>query len=418
MSAITPFWGLFGLGQSPLEISHNYCSTKCAYCFANLNSPNRKAKVKEFVNQMKNYKKSNTFTSQLLKDKMLVTMSNKTDPFALSNYKIAVPQMETLTNEGIPIKILTRGGKGIDDALSFLPKSAWYISITHTEEITRQLVEPGGSTIDERWELVDKLKSEGHSVIVACNPFSPHWVDPEDFLRRLEIHKPHGFVFQSIHLNWKQIKNMTDKERNNMGEDVLSAARKRKLTEELYQTSLYMCRGAKELGIKTLNYHHWDNDIDDVYNATYNKSQMFPTNWGFIQWCKQNKKDNDAVLFHEYAKFMLDGFKYNEKEYRIASYLTSQSEKFRNGVSIPKMRFVDLLKICWNNPHARRQLTNYECFAEVFKDDDNDPILPLDENKNSIFVFNKNNFELKYTTFTNQTGELYPEWKTKQAKAG
>ena len=40
---IVPYWGELFVSPAPLEMTLNHCSHACAYCFANLNDPQRRA---------------------------------------------------------------------------------------------------------------------------------------------------------------------------------------------------------------------------------------------------------------------------------------------------------------------------------------------------------------------------------------
>jgi len=393
---ITPFWGEFGLISTPMDLSHNYCSTKCAYCFANLNNPNRTAKTKEFANQIKNYKKNKNFTALMMQNKMLVNISNRTDPFALSNYKVAIPQMELLNAEQIPFTIMTRGGVGIDDVLGFVDNQmVWYISITHTDDITRKLVEPGGSTIESRWELVDKLKAAGHKVVVACNPFFSKWVDPLEFMKKMEIHRPDGFTVQGLHLNYKQIANMSEKEKVNVGgEDTFAYARKRTVADSEYVLMRDMSEQALRLGCRVLNYHTPElvNNQDQLYREVYGADRVFNTIFQFVDWCRRTKKRNDPVYFKEYANFMLKNNPFRKGSYNVKSYLTSQSKAFREGVNLPgKMRLLDILSIMWNTAAARKQINNLACFAALvdYNESKEEVVFLTDEHDNLIFVWSR-----------------------------
>src|SRR5690349_9361171 len=163
---IYPYVGDFLISPVPLQLSFNWCSHACSYCFANLNSPGRSFDLKEFQTQLKNIYTNNSLTSTLLREKYPVLISNLVDPFATSNYGVAVPVMEMMTNMEIPIMIQTRGGRGVDDVLSFLPKSMWYISIPMLKDDIRKQVEPAAPSIESRLQLIDKLKAAGHEVLV------------------------------------------------------------------------------------------------------------------------------------------------------------------------------------------------------------------------------------------------------------
>lgn len=85
--SIQAYSGEYLISPIPMEMSMNYCSHKCAVCFANLNQPNRKLDFKDFVSALKTSEKGKTLRSYLLKNKYPVLLSNRVDPFALSNYK-------------------------------------------------------------------------------------------------------------------------------------------------------------------------------------------------------------------------------------------------------------------------------------------------------------------------------------------
>jgi len=89
--SLSVYWGLLFNACSPLEISLNYCSHNCHFCFANLNSPNRTADVKQIMGILSTCQEKETFAAKLLRDKYPVTISNHVDPFSESNWRISLP---------------------------------------------------------------------------------------------------------------------------------------------------------------------------------------------------------------------------------------------------------------------------------------------------------------------------------------
>lgn len=235
------FYGEFLVSPIPLELSFNYCSHKCAYCFANLNKPDRWADVKAVTRLLQDYRNRETLTAQLLKDGYPVLISNRVDPFAASNYQQAVPIITTMAEMGIPVAIQTKGGRGIDDVLSALPPSAWYISISTLDDSIRKRIEPGAPTIDSRFELIEKLTSKGHHVSLGLNPLVPEWCpNPEALLSRAKDAGAKGVWAERLHLNHKQVANFSERERTMMTDPVITRAQKRTTTPpelELYDNA-------------------------------------------------------------------------------------------------------------------------------------------------------------------------------------
>src|SRR4051812_27633493 len=109
---IYPYVGDFLLSPVPMQLSFNWCSHACSYCFANLNSPSRSFDLKEFQAQLKGIYSNSSLVSHLLRERYPVVISNLVDPFATSNYGVAIPIIEMLTDLGVPVTIQTRGGRG------------------------------------------------------------------------------------------------------------------------------------------------------------------------------------------------------------------------------------------------------------------------------------------------------------------
>ena len=84
---IVPYWGEFLVTPAPLELSLNYCSNACGYCFANLNEPDRRADMQALMRLLADYHDRSTYVAALLKAGYPTVVSNRTDPFANTNYR-------------------------------------------------------------------------------------------------------------------------------------------------------------------------------------------------------------------------------------------------------------------------------------------------------------------------------------------
>jgi DNA repair photolyase len=396
---INPFYGELFSYPIPLELSHNYCSNKCAYCFANLNNPNRRAEVSKVANQLKKFNIKNDMVSVLLQNKMAICLSNKTDPFAQSNYKIAIPQIDVINEMEIPISYHTRGGKRFDEFYSKrnIPKTLFYISICHTDDVIRKLIEPGATDLNYRWELAKMLQDEEHEVVIGLNPFVKEWIDKDLFIQKCITYGIKNVVIQPLHLNPEQNKNLSETETNNIGEVILSNARKR--NSPYYEDVKIFIDDLVSLGINAYDTQNFNkSNIMEAWHKGLNNA-TFKTYYDFYHWCLINKDDNEAIFFEEFYNFMKPDIFIEDQKYTLYNYITSLDRSFRKtrqrGKSIEsKMTFKELCLMIWNDETSVKNISRNESFAIVGEIDNKKRfILESDENDNLIYSFNKNNFE-------------------------
>jgi len=202
------YYGEFLVNPIPLELSMNYCSHKCAYCFANLNHPRRKLDAPRLMRFLADYRNRETLAARLLQAGYPVCISNKVDPFAASNFQQTLPILEGLTALGVSVQLQTKGGQGIDRALEIVSPSVWYVSISTDNDDLRQKIEPGAPSIAARIDLIAKLTDMGHGVVVGINPIVPEWLpDPAPLLVAIRAAGAWGCWIEPLHLNKKQIAN-------------------------------------------------------------------------------------------------------------------------------------------------------------------------------------------------------------------
>jgi DNA repair photolyase len=280
MSKISAYYGEFLISPVPLELSLNYCSHRCSYCFANLNKPDRNASAKEIITQIANSHKNTSYESLLLANKAAVLISNRVDPFAESNYRIALPIIEMLQSNGNPVVFQTKGGKGIDKCLDSLNyKTLWYISISFWDDEKRKKIEPAAPSISERLELVKELKQQGHDVIIGINPLCPDWLPESEFeslLEKLQELNIKNLWISSLHLNSQQIASMPDYDRAKYSQELLNDAKSKNQTRLLDYLEL-CCLKAKKNNFSvlsiTLGMH------DPIFQNAHNLlgSSLIPT---------------------------------------------------------------------------------------------------------------------------------------------
>lgn len=370
---ISLFTGGFLSDPCPLELSFNYCSAKCAFCFANLTVPDRTVDMKKVMSQIQRHQDSPTLVARLLRDKYPILISNRVDPFAKSNYQQAVPVMRVLTELGMPYAIASRGGDGVDEVLSFAPRMVWYLSINQDQEEIRKRIEPGGTTIESRVQLCEKLAKLGHVVHIGFNPYVPEWwEDFPGFARRLKDAGATGAYFQRIHINPKQRKNMTDKEIEAMGSVMKQAMNFRAFD---YAPLREAAAIAQDLGFNTyVPDLSSKSDLDSDYRAVYER--VFPTNAEFLNWCTANiPASRPLVSFQQYRDFFAPHFPAGR--FPLREYVGSASKQLLYTHIFNQGTFADLLQIVWMEPEMRQMLVLLPEFRFAGS---------LNETQNDIFV--------------------------------
>lgn len=229
-----PFYGAFGANPVPLELSFNYCSHNCGYCYANLGKPDRRADIKATMSMLQNYRSRSTYEARLLQLGYPVLVSNRVDPFAKSNYRQFLPVLETMTALKIPVAFQTKGGDGVLQALDIIDYPAvWYVTIETDNNARAKDLAPGAPSIDERFELIDLLRRRGHQVIVGVNPCVPEWIDDvPKFLQRLQDAGVWGVWAMELHINTNQRRNMSKRAIEAMGEDLVKRANRTGFNED------------------------------------------------------------------------------------------------------------------------------------------------------------------------------------------
>ncbi len=394
---IYPYVGDWLNSPIPLQLSFNYCSHKCSYCFANLNSQNRTFDAKAFQTQMKGMHKNTDLVSTLLREKYPVLISNLTDPFATSNYHQALPAIEMLTQMNVPVSIQTRGGKGIDEVLEYLPPSVWYISIAMLNDEIRKQVEPAAPSIQHRLELIDKLNNKGHKVVVGINPTVEDWWQDGEVEQLLDIlveKKVKGIWVAALHFNQRQMKVMPAKDKQWLGETVINKGLKnaRKLQQDCFDfiDDIKQKAWSRDMYVKGL-FEGEENHFFQPYKEVY--KNVFPTQHDFINWCWANKENDAPVYYHEFAK-ILDSLP--KGNFNVSPYMRCMSEKLDTEVRANegyKQSFEWLLNLSWNDHRMKRKLNDFWHFTVGMKLEDNKPVWHKDANGNLIYFFNKEMYE-------------------------
>lgn len=388
---IVPYVGEFLINPIPLEMSLNYCSHKCLYCFANLNKPNRTYNPHKLLRFLQKYKNQSNLTAILLKAGYPVLISNRVDPFATSNYRHTLPILEIMSGLNISVSIQTRGGLGVDDALGIIKPSVWYISITTTNNKLQRQIEPGSPRIEEKLKLIEKLIRLGHSVVVGINPAVPEWLpNPMPLLIELKKVGVWGVWVERLHLNYKQIKNMSPSEQVALGPELLKRARKRIISPQDFEQFKLVRYLAKLCGLEIYsvgqpNYSRFF----EPWRVHYKKT--FPVFQDFINTLT-NHTPNNLISFNEFETFTASQLPVGKLA--LAHYLGATSRDVFKRRKIPhKMTFTDLLKIIWQDPKTKYSLVKSPGFAYATLGHPPKHILLQGVHKMPLMCYNKDGFK-------------------------
>lgn len=383
---ITPYYGEFLTSPYPLEMSLNWCTHGCKFCFANLNTPDRKADVKAITNLIRDHQNRETIVAQLMRGRYPILISNKVDPFAASNHKIAIPIMRTLSEMGFPIAIQTRGGRGVEEVLGWLPKSHWYISIGHLDEDVRKRVEPGAPPIADRLALIERLVSLGHVVTIGANPLVPDWCpNPSELFTEVKKRGAAGAWIETLHLNNNQTREMSERDRLAIGEAIIGKAMVKNTPADWQHYFIDAMDAARACGLEV---YCINNPQSSGYwlEAAKLYPVRFPVMQEFVNWCHAQRKPGDLIWFEDLWRCIgagLPGFRKS-----ISDYIGATTPQIKNSITIPKdAGFKTLLSILWSQSKAKQYPAKLWCFDEAFEMDGEEKAWLDDENGFPVFRF-------------------------------
>ena len=397
MSDIRVYYGEFMFQFYPLELSGNFCSHACAYCYANLNKPDRTADPQATLNLIKtaDEKKHKNLAAYLISERYPILASNHIDPFSNSNWQLYQTYFDLMRQMNIPFGIQTRGAgkqqgakKLLHDIITDGTPKAFFISITSDKPHILKTLESGAPSYTERIDLIETLKAYNHPVIAAFAPFIPSWWNNPnqtiDTLHKLNIK---DIFISPVHFSTKQIANMTNKARTHF-EPIISTAKTNDETrkaEELKAVET-LANYAKSLGMRVnTNHKHFYENIWDVFYPCYPK--RFPTLFDFIDWCSHNKNNNDIISWKDYKQFFSSKLPNIPKNtYQLDSYIAAASRHLWATYKIPtKMTYNQLLQILWKEPNIKTSLIQFPCFIPVIQKN----TFLTDENGLMVYRFSK-----------------------------
>jgi DNA repair photolyase len=286
---IRVYFGEFLVSAAPTELSGNWCSHACAYCFSNAANPQRQLDLKNVLALLRNSHERKGLDAILLTEKYPVVVSNHVDPFSKSNAKPMLEIMRLMSDLEIPISFQTRGGEewAIAETLDFIAPSVFYVSITHQTDESRQWIEPNAPAMEHRYAFMKELVSRGHRVLVGLNPLVPEWIpEPEIVLQKLKDIGVEGLWIENLHLNRYQKAGMRPWQQKRMGEDLIKRALKINVDEEHWLHFVRTREAAIAMGFEVYTSGQPNKSyFFEPFHQTYPKT--FPVMQDFNNFCQE-----------------------------------------------------------------------------------------------------------------------------------
>jgi DNA repair photolyase len=376
------------LSPIPLQYTGNYCSHKCVYCFANINNPKRKTDIAKLNSLLKNYKNRNDLRSYFLKNKYPVIISNNIDPFSKSNQPFVNELIYTLKDLGIPVALATRGGVGTE-ILKDLPPTVIYVSIPYDNEDLRIKYEPKAPSLEQRYELIDFAIKNNHKVITSINPFNPKFAEkPISIAEKVKRLGVKSILINKLHLTAPQQANMSDKERDIMGEDLLKECKVKGFSTEWLSNAIDLYEYTNENEMSLIGF---DSGLAQSHYSEFKEcyKKTLPTIYDWFNWCAENKVEGDIIYFEEFYKFFAERLPNTEAD--LSKYIVNKVN-LKDNTFYSKMDLRNILHLYWENPKFIGLAKHFPVFSYVKKQYPNKLDYQYDSEHNKTMIYTPLNF--------------------------
>ena len=377
----------------PLQLTLNYCSHACSFCFANLNNPQRKADLKSILSILKNHKNRNDIVSYYIKEKYPLLISNNIDPFSKNNYRLTNQIIDVLLDLNIPIQLNTRGGYGWEETIQKINKSLFIVSVPYIDDKERKRLEPNAPCLNHRFEFVKEVIKNGHNVIIGINPFNHTFCN--DHTQIIDKYRDIGvkyFWVNKLHLTYKQQSNLTENQKEAIGVDVLKQAGKTKECDKFWIEQYLKLRdyafsvNCEIVGTPSGHYEQYIEDMWGVYEKT------MPTQNDFFKWCEQNKKDGDIITFDEFYNVLQPLIPNIECD--ISKYIYNKSV-LQDRTFMSKTKLSNLLHVYWDTKAGLKLPTYYPVFSWIKEQTETKLDWIKDKNGDRVMLYHPNNYNTK-----------------------
>lgn len=356
-----------------LDLMMNRCSHGCPYCFANSNTEQRKASLVTIRNQLTKHKPGD-LVSWHLDRKHPVIVSNRVDPFAVSNRDITPAVLDMLTEFEIPIFFQTKTGPGAMEALEIVSKSVFYVSIAFWDDRKRYAIEPSAPTIPSRLKFIETAVAKGHTVIVGINPLVPEWL-PENEAELLAAELARigvfGVFIQSFHLSRNQFIGMKEIYKERLGDTLIKKVLNTKMdfkSETFLYEEIFRAEGMRSyVTSNTLR----GTDLFDFDDKRFSPGVTLNS---FHQHVEENEMD--VILFDDYWEFVKDSLppgEFNLNDFRSREFMKFEFPKTGTMKTVLKMMWEGLIH--GPVPHEYSNYSILKSDGEIIVDNNGLPVI-------------------------------------------
>jgi hypothetical protein len=406
---IRAYAGEFLTSPAGLELSMNWCGHACAYCFANLFTPDRRADIRGIVGLLSEHHQRRSREARLLQARVPLLVSNHVDPLAGTNAAQFEPIWELCVELGIPLTWQTRGAhkpqlRIQERIIRETPRAVWYVSIPMLDDEVRRRVEPHAPSIGSRLGLIDQLIERGHVVTVGVNPLTVEWMPRfEPLLDLLKAKSVWGVWVQVPYFSKSFKGNLDARARDRLGEEFIRGCGEKGSKADLAHAQAAMAY-AKGIGL-------------EVFSTEYEEPTRFFEPWHEVYerpmpyWHQLvNKIDPDLddadedeciVVTREYAQSVLSPL----PELDWAEPLRHKRAKHYRAIvkplpdgRLPKQDVDGFWRIMWNDELFAKSLgpNSFRRFAHACVIED-DTIIPLlDRNGDRLVVYRRSGWDYTY----------------------
>lgn len=374
---IVPYYGEFLVSPAPLELSLNWCSHNCAYCFANLNDPTRTGDPKQVMRFLARYNDADTLEAQLLQHGYPTVVSNRADPFALSNEKHIIPIIRAMQGLNLPVVIQTKGGRKALETAKWLKPSVWYISIESDTDALSKLLAPGAPPTSERLQLIRDITAIGHRVVVGVNPCVEEWIkNPIAFLQTIKTAGAEGVWVESLHLSRDQTKNLTTKQEAALTAPIIEFAMKKvdEYTPFVHDFREHVvAEGMEVFSMGQGNASAFFRPYAETYDRVYPTQQAMVN---MLHRCMDQDGTDEVVLDWDEFRDMNNQHLPELSRCRLGHLLTAKS---RTMAKVPGysnwLDWESVLKLTFALPAAPANPSHVSGFGQAFDEDTREPLV-------------------------------------------
>lgn len=301
------YTGEYLISPFVLHFGMNWCSHGCAYCFANLNRPARRAEAGDLLRIAGWFERgSSCIEYQAMRAGHPVMTANDSDPCAKSNAPTFAALREASHKHKFRLVYQTRGGDPeAEHAIVNGEPTMVYVSLTTDRPDIAAQYESGAPSHAQRMDFIRRLRARGHMVIVGLNPLiPPWWQDIDHTLRRLADMGIRHAWHQPLHLSRFQVDAMTERFRLSHPDFIEYGMKRVEPHAEHYRAAL---DSAAEHGINTFRLGLSENGgfWDDYFSLGF---PFVPTLDALVRDCTAQAGGQPAMIglsaFNRWAKFM------------------------------------------------------------------------------------------------------------------